>query len=109
MPTTCVKLPFLVSFLAPSPKKAAMKKVTIAHVSKVISEVYGSRIIKSTTGEQPNIPLQQKLLICTILLMQKESKRREIPVGQVKMKLLLLLIWTVLQRLRINGTCGLKM
>ena len=57
--------------------------MTIAHVSKVISEVYGSRIVNSTGGEQPTIPLQQKLLICTILLMQKESKLREIPVGQV--------------------------
>lgn len=66
-----------------SPKKAVVKKVTIAHVSRVISEVYGSRIVNSSGGEQPTIPLQQKLLICTILLMQKESKLREIPVGQL--------------------------
>ena len=70
--------------LAVSPKKSGVKKVTIAHVSKVISEVYGSRIVNSCGGEQPTIPLQQKLLICTILLMQKESKLREIPVGQVR-------------------------
>ncbi|XP_028393017.1 cell division control protein 6 homolog [Dendronephthya gigantea] len=66
-----------------SPKKPGQKKVTIAHISKVISEVYGSRIVNSCGGEQPTIPLQQKLLICTILLMQKESKLREIPVGQL--------------------------
>lgn len=66
-----------------SPKKAVPKKVTISHVSKVISEVYGSRIVNSCGGEHPTIPLQQKLLICTVLLMQKESKLREIPVGQL--------------------------
>ena len=66
-----------------SPKKSPVKKVTIAHVSKVISEVYGSRIVNSCGGEQPTIPLQQKLLICTVLLLQKESKLREISVGQL--------------------------
>ncbi|XP_046859561.1 cell division control protein 6 homolog [Xenia sp. Carnegie-2017] len=60
-----------------------VKKVTIAHVSKVISAVYGSRLINTCGGEQPTIPLQQKILICTLLLLQKQSKLRELSVGQL--------------------------
>ena len=33
--------------------------------------------------EQPTIPLQQKLLICTFLLMTKERNTKEVVLGKV--------------------------
>lgn len=41
------------------------KKVGISQIASVVAEVYGSRLVAGPGVEQPTIPLQQKLLICT--------------------------------------------
>jgi len=48
-----------------------------------VAEVYGSRLVAGPGVEQPTIPLQQKLLICTFLLMTKERNTKEVVLGKV--------------------------
>ena len=57
------------------------KNVTIAHVAKVVNEVYGSGATGATPGQ--TIPLQQKLTICTLLLIMKRNKVKETTIGKV--------------------------
>ena len=59
------------------------KKVGIAQIASVVAEVYGSRLVAGPGVEQPTIPLQQKLLICTFLLMTKERNTKEVTLGKV--------------------------
>ena len=49
----------------------------------MVAEVYGSRLVAGPGVEQPTIPLQQKLLICTFLLMTKERNTKEVVLGKV--------------------------
>ena len=59
------------------------KKINIAHVSKIVNEVYGTRVTASCS-EQQTIPLQQKLAICTLLMMLKvNAKVKEVAMGKV--------------------------
>lgn len=44
--------------------------VSIKHVARVLEEVYGTSIRES---DREDIPLQQKLVACTILLLQKKG------------------------------------
>lgn len=59
------------------------KKVGISQIASVVAEVYGSRLVAGPGVEQPTIPLQQKLLICTFLLMTKERNTKEVMLGKV--------------------------
>lgn len=72
-----------------SPKKATTpaptpKKVGIAQIANVVSDVYGSRIMAGSSGSQPTIPLQQKLLVCTLMLIMKQGKSKEVTIGKVR-------------------------
>ena len=51
-----------------------MKKVTIAHISAVCSEVYGSRL-STSTGSQTAFPLQQKIVVCTLMASLKDKMK----------------------------------
>lgn len=62
------------------PKSPAVKKIGVGHISKVMSEVYGSSVQAQRSDE---IPLQQKLAVCTLLLIIKNSKFKEVPLGKV--------------------------
>ena len=64
------------------PKTPAVKKVGLLQISNVISEVYGSRITSSSSDSQ-TFPVQQKLIICTVLLMVKRGKFKEVTLGKV--------------------------
>nr|XP_054753992.1 cell division control protein 6 homolog isoform X1 [Lytechinus pictus]XP_054753997.1 cell division control protein 6 homolog isoform X2 [Lytechinus pictus] len=70
-----------------SPKKGSPsklpKKVSLLQVSNVINEVYGSGVMTSSGSKGQSFPLQQKLVICTVLLMVKEGKAREVTLGKV--------------------------
>ncbi|XP_078080227.1 cell division control protein 6 homolog [Mustelus asterias] len=69
-----------------SPAKPARspgsEKVGLLHVSQVISEVYGDRM-KSSSGSDECFPLQQKLLVCSLLLLIRQSKAKEFPLGKL--------------------------
>jgi cell division control protein 6 len=59
---------------------AVPKKIGVVQINKVLSEVYGS---SSTYNGQESIPLQQKLILCTLLLMVKQGKFKEVTMGKV--------------------------
>lgn len=55
-------------------------KVTICHISRVVSEVYEG-VVK---GVADGVPLQQKLVACSLLLMVQKKSNKEVPLGKVK-------------------------
>ena len=59
-----------------------LKTVGIKQVSSVISEVYGSRL-NANCNQSQTFPLQQKLMICTVLLMVRGGRVKEITLGKV--------------------------
>ncbi|XP_022103638.1 cell division control protein 6 homolog isoform X2 [Acanthaster planci] len=60
---------------------SGVKTVGLKQVSSVISEVYGSSLTTSSNQSQ-TFPLQQKLTICTVLLMVRGGKFKEITLGK---------------------------
>ncbi|XP_035661553.1 cell division control protein 6 homolog [Branchiostoma floridae] len=66
-----------------SPKTPVPKKVGLSHIASVVSEVYSSRMVASNTNQQQTFPLQQKLVVCTLLLMLKSGKTKEITLGKL--------------------------
>lgn len=52
----------------------------VAQVARVLSEVYGDRMA-SCAGE--NFPLQQKLLVCCLLMLVRAGKSKEVALGKV--------------------------
>ncbi|KAJ3614036.1 hypothetical protein NHX12_017613 [Muraenolepis orangiensis] len=64
-------------------KKAAEAKVSgvgVSQVARVLSEVYGDRM---ASGEGESFPLQQKLLVCCLLLLTRSGKNKEVPLGKL--------------------------
>ncbi|XP_072318998.1 cell division control protein 6 homolog [Eucyclogobius newberryi] len=66
-------------------KKAATEakasRVSVPQVARVLAEVYGDRMAAQTEGE--SFPLQQKLIVCCLLLLIKNGKSKEIPLGKL--------------------------
>uniref|UniRef100_A0A3P9LEP9 Cell division control protein n=1 Tax=Oryzias latipes TaxID=8090 RepID=A0A3P9LEP9_ORYLA len=57
-------------------------RVGLPQVARVLSEVYGERMAsQSTDGE--SFPLQQKLLVCCLLLLVRSGKSRETSLGKL--------------------------
>ncbi|XP_041374929.1 cell division control protein 6 homolog [Gigantopelta aegis] len=66
---------------SPSKKRAPVpKKITVHHISRIMSEVYGSSV--KTSSSQETIPLQQKLMLCSLLLLVKNGKTKEVGLGK---------------------------
>ncbi|CDQ66472.1 unnamed protein product [Oncorhynchus mykiss] len=55
-------------------------RVSVPQVARVLSEVYGDRM-SSSEGE--SFPIQQKLLVCCLLLLTRNGKNKEIPLGKL--------------------------
>ncbi|XP_043861434.1 cell division control protein 6 homolog [Dromiciops gliroides] len=66
------------SFQSPVPKR-----VGLIHISQVISDTYGSRIALSQEGAQDSFPLQQKILVCSLLLLTRQLKAKEVTLGKL--------------------------
>ena len=62
---------------------ADKKKVTLAHVASVCSEVYGSRLSSSSSSNSASFPLQQKLVICSLMVCLRDKKIKEVTTGKV--------------------------
>lgn len=63
----------------------AVSRVSLPQVARVLSEVYGDRMASqcgSSDGE--SFPLQQKLLVCCLLLLIRNGKSKEIVLGKVR-------------------------
>uniref|UniRef100_A0A8C8M3V4 Cell division control protein n=1 Tax=Oncorhynchus tshawytscha TaxID=74940 RepID=A0A8C8M3V4_ONCTS len=60
--------------------ETAVSRVSVPQVARVLSEVYGDRM-SSSEGE--SFPIQQKLLVCCLLLLTRNGKNKEIPLGKL--------------------------
>ncbi|XP_071100724.1 cell division control protein 6 homolog [Haliotis cracherodii] len=67
-----------------SPRKSqppVPKKITVMHISRIMSDVYGSSV--KSAGQEETVPLQQKLVVCTLLVMLREGKFKEVAMGKL--------------------------
>lgn len=62
----------------------AVVRVNVPQVARVLSEVYGDRMASSGGEEGDSFPLQQKLLVCCLLLLTHNGKSREVQLGKVR-------------------------
>lgn len=58
------------------------KSVNLQHVVKVLDNVYGTTQNINETDDE-TFPLQQKIVICTLLLIMKKSKNKDITIGRL--------------------------
>ncbi|XP_038160769.1 cell division control protein 6 homolog [Cyprinodon tularosa] len=58
-------------------------KVGLPQVVRVLSEVYGDRMASQSGAEGESFPLQQKLLVCCLLLVIRSGKSREVHLGKL--------------------------
>ncbi|CAL8328976.1 unnamed protein product [Merluccius merluccius] len=63
--------------------EAKASRVSVPQVARVLSEVYGDRMSSPAGGEGESFPLQQKLLVCCLLLLTRSSKNREVALGKL--------------------------
>lgn len=70
---------------ATDPKnEAKASRVSLPQVARVLSEVYGDRMASQSGGsEGESFPLQQKLLVCCLLLLIRNGKSKEIVLGKL--------------------------
>ncbi|XP_012307440.1 cell division control protein 6 homolog [Aotus nancymaae] len=59
------------------------KRVGLIHISKVISEVDGNRMTLSQEGAHDSFPLQQKILVCSLMLLIRQLKIKEVTLGKL--------------------------
>ncbi|KAK3887183.1 hypothetical protein Pcinc_008708 [Petrolisthes cinctipes] len=64
-----------------SPKKI-LKMVDIPQVLSIFNEVYGSRVVSAVSDSPDSFSLQQKLLICCLLLFLKHARSKDITLGK---------------------------
>uniref|UniRef100_A0A673JCG4 Cell division control protein n=1 Tax=Sinocyclocheilus rhinocerous TaxID=307959 RepID=A0A673JCG4_9TELE len=57
-------------------------RVSVPQVARVLSEVYGDRMA-SSSGDGESFPLQQKLLVCCLLLIIRNGKSKEVQLGKL--------------------------
>lgn len=66
---------------------ALLRRVGVQQIQRIVNEVYGSRM-KATGSckddQKLTIPVQQELAICTLLLMLRKGKNKEISLGKVR-------------------------
>lgn len=63
----------------------AASKVSLPQVARVLSEVYGDRMASHGSGsDTESFPLQQKLLVCCLLLLIRSGKTKEVVLGKVR-------------------------
>lgn len=56
------------------------KKVAVVHINNVLSDIYGCGV---ASHEQDTIPLQQKIAMCSLLLLLKKGKMKEVTAGKL--------------------------
>ncbi|KAG8139983.1 hypothetical protein E2320_002729 [Naja naja] len=63
---------------------AVLKRVGLCHISQVISDVYGDRMATGGSyGDASSFPLQQKILVCSLLLLAKQKNTKEVNLGKL--------------------------
>ncbi|KAG6929785.1 cell division cycle 6 [Chelydra serpentina] len=59
------------------------RRVGLLHISRVISDVYGDRMALGSDGASDSFPLQQKILVCSLLLLARQLKAKEVTLGKL--------------------------
>ncbi|XP_063156751.1 cell division control protein 6 homolog isoform X2 [Candoia aspera] len=79
-----ILLPACKSHSKPAADSAVPKQVGLRHVSQVISDVYGDRMATGNSyGDASSFPLQQKILVCSLLLLAKQQSNKEVSLGKL--------------------------
>ncbi|KAM6238662.1 cell division control protein 6 homolog isoform 2-T2 [Porphyrio hochstetteri] len=66
-----------------SPASPVPKRVGLLHISRVISEVFGDRLAAGGRGSLDTFPLQQKVLLCSLLLLTRRLRTQEVTLGKL--------------------------
>ncbi|XP_003387714.1 PREDICTED: cell division control protein 6 homolog [Amphimedon queenslandica] len=64
-----------------SEESSEKNKVNISHVSLIIEEVYGGTVKRADVAG--SIPLQQKLIACSLLLATRGKSSKDVPLGKL--------------------------
>lgn len=67
----------------PAPTTTVPRRVTLPQISAVLSEVYGSPMASRAGDHGGSFPLQQKLLVITLLMLVRSGKVREFTFGKI--------------------------
>ncbi|XP_067397359.1 cell division control protein 6 homolog isoform X2 [Emydura macquarii macquarii] len=59
------------------------RRVGLPHISRVISDVYGDRMALGGDKASDSFPLQQKILVCSLLLLARQLKAKEVTLGKL--------------------------
>merc|ERR1711936_1045347 len=70
-------------YLAPKPVPQ-IGQVDLPQIMKVINQVYGSQVTASLGTKGEGLPLKQKILIASLLLMVKKGRSKEVTLGKLK-------------------------
>ena len=63
---------------------AGVGQVDVPQIMKVINQVYGSQVTASLGTKGDGLPLKQKILIASLLLMVKKGRSKEVTLGKLK-------------------------
>jgi len=66
---------------SPNPH-ADIKPVEVPQVMAIFNQVYGNKVVAAVTQAPQSFPLPQKILVCTLLLMLKHGKSKDITLGK---------------------------
>ncbi|KAM6108002.1 cell division control protein 6 homolog [Pterocles gutturalis] len=66
-----------------SPASPVPRRVGLPHVSRVLSEVFGDRLAVGGRGPGDAFPLQQKMLLCALLLLARRPRAHEVTLGKL--------------------------
>lgn len=64
---------------------SANNKVTVASIASVCNEVYGSKVA-TPAGSKIGFPLQQKIVICSLMVLFKDKKIKEVSRSKVSVQ-----------------------
>lgn len=59
------------------------KRVGLPQVSRVLSEVFGDRMAPGSPRARDAFPLQQKILVCSLLLLARHLRTRQVTLGKL--------------------------
>ncbi|XP_071526907.1 cell division control protein 6 homolog [Panulirus ornatus] len=63
-------------------ENARMKMVEVPQILSIFNEIYGSRVVSAVKDAPESFPLQQKVLICCLLLILKHARSKDVTLGK---------------------------
>ena len=68
-----------------SPSRDGIKQIDLPQIQKIFGEIYSSKVISSMSEANSDLPLQQKMLMATLLLISKNgpTKVKEVRLGKL--------------------------